>query len=253
LSFDINYTWAKSFDDVSGLQTGSSYGSQFLLNPLRPQDQYSYSDFDTRHVVNANFIFQLPVGKGKTWFGNVGRLTDAFIGGWQLAGIYRWNTGQPIFVPFDAAQWATNWNAQSYGTRIRAVNFGVNRNTQNAFTDPQAAFNSFRNARAGETGERNVFRGPGYSTLDLGLTKTWTMPWNENHKFQFRVEVFNVTNVQYFDAVNGNYTRSTYGLPQDPEICSAQNECEVSPDFGKIYTSIQGAPRSFQFGLRYTF
>src|SRR6185369_10900726 len=37
LTYDINYTWAKSFDDASGLQTGDSYGSQFILNPLRQQ------------------------------------------------------------------------------------------------------------------------------------------------------------------------------------------------------------------------
>jgi len=253
LSFDINYTYSISKDSVSGLQTGGSYGSQFLLNPLRPEDNYSYSDFDTRHVVNANFIFQLPVGRGKSYFSNMGKIADAFVGGWQLAGIYRWNSGQPIFSPFDAAQWATNWNVQSSGTRVSPVNFGVVRSTQNAFVDPQAALNSFRNARPGETGERNVFRGPGYSTLDLGLSKTWTMPWNEKHKFQFRVEAFNVTNVQYFDAQNGNYTRSSFGLPQDPEISDVPLDNLGNPVFGKVYQSIQGSPRSFQFGVRYSF
>ena len=247
LTFDINYTLSKSMDDVSGLQTGTSYGSQFLLNPLRQQDSYSYSDFDTRQVLNANFIFQLPVGKGKIYFSRMNKIADAFVGGWQLAGIYRWNSGQPVSAPFDSAQWATNWNVQSNGTRIRPVSFGVNRDTQNAFTDPQAAFNSFRNARPGETGERNIFRGPGYSTLDLGLSKTWALPWNENHKFQFRVESFNVLNLQSFSATNNNITRSTYGLPQDPDISPA------SVDFGKIYNNIQGSPRQFQFGFRYSF
>jgi hypothetical protein len=247
LSYDINYTWSKSFDDVSGLQTGSSYGSQFLLNPLRQHDNYSYSDFDTRYVLNANFIFQLPVGKGKKYFSSMGKLSDAVVGGWQLSGIFRWNSGQPISAPFDAAQWATNWNVQSSGTQIRPVDFTAIRSTQNAFADPQSAFNSFRNARPGETGQRNVFRGPGYSTLDLGLSKTWTMPWNENHKFQFRIDSFNVLNKQYFSATGGNFTTTTYGLPQDSQISPA------SDDFGKIYNSIQGSPRSFQFGFKYSF
>ena len=192
LSYDINYTFSKSMDNASGLQTGGSYGSQFILNPLRPDDQYSISDFDTKHAINANFIFQLPIGKGRAYFSDMNAVADAFLGGWQLAGVYRWNTGLPYSPPFDSAQWATNWNVQSNAVRLSNVNFGVNRDTRNVFSNPQTAFNSFRNARPGETGDRNVFRLPGYSTLDLGLSKTFTMPWNENHKFQFRWEVFNV-------------------------------------------------------------
>lgn len=246
LSYDINYTYSKSFDSVSGLQTGGSYGSQFLLNPLRPQDNYAVSDFDTTHSLNANFLFQLPVGRGKALFGNANRLTDVFIGGWQLAGIYRYNSGLPISSPFDAAQWATNWNVQSNGTQIKPLKFSVNRNTQNAFTDTRAAYNSFRNARPGETGERNNFRGSHYSTLDLGLSKSFSMPYKEGHKLQLRWEVINVMNFQYLDAVN--FTRSSWGLNQDPEIATS-----ATADFGKLFTAIQGVPRRMQFGLRYSF
>ncbi len=245
LSYDINYTFSKSFDDVSGLQTGGSYGSQFLLNPLRPEDNYAVSDFDTTHILNANFLFQLPVGKGKKFLSGLNSFADALIGGWDIRGIARYNSGQPFSSPFDAAQWATNWNVQSNGTTIRPVTFGVNRTTRNAFTNPQEAFNSFRNARAGETGQRNNFRGSGYSALDLGLSKSFTMPWSEGHKLQFRWEVFNVLNYQYLNADNA--TRSTYGLPQDPETGTA------SSDFGNVYSSILGTPRRMQFGLRYSF
>ncbi|HLA96616.1 MAG TPA: TonB-dependent receptor, partial [Pyrinomonadaceae bacterium] len=245
LSYDINYTFSKSMDNVSGLQTDGSYAGQFLLNPLRPDDNYSVSDFDTKHVVNANFLFDLPVGRGRSWFTDMNKWADAFVGGWSLRGIYRWNSAQPISVPFDQAQWATNWNVQSNGTRIRAIDYGVNRDTQNIFADPQAAFNSFRNARPGETGERNTLRGSPYQVLDLGLSKTFTMPWNEGHKFQFRWEVFNVTNVQYFAVTN--QSRTTYGLPQDPETRTAASS------FGQIFTDIQGDPRRMQLGFRYSF
>lgn len=247
LTYDINYTWAKSFDSASGLQTGDSYGSQFILNPLRPEDNYSVSDFDIRHSVNANFILQLPFGKGKKWLNGMNSVGDTLLGGWQLSGIVRWNTGLPIFSPFDAAQWATNWNAQSSGVRVRDTQLRVNRNTQNAFTDPQAAYNSWRNARPGETGDRNVLRLPGYSTVDLGLSKTFNMPWREGHKLQFRWEVINVGNLQYFNA--DEFTRSTWGLQQDSDLASSP----AAEDFGKIFTSIQGVPRRMQFGLRYSF
>ena len=244
LSWDFNYTWSKSFDDASGLQTGDSYGSQFILNPLRQHYNYSVSDFDTRHSINANFIFEIPFGKGRKWFNGSNRWADGVIGGWQLAGIVRWNSGLPIFSPFDAAQWATNWNAQSSGVRVNPIQIQTNRSTQNAFSDPQAAYNAWRNARPGETGDRNVLRLPGYSTVDLGLSKSFKMPW-EGHSLQFRWEVINVANAQYFNA--DEFTRSTWGLQQDSDIS------EASADFGKIFTSIQGVPRRMQFGLRYSF
>ncbi len=255
LSYDINYTWSKSIDNASGLQTGGSYGSQFVLNALRPEDNRAVSDFDVRHSVNANFIFQVPVGKGKAYFNNMNSIADAFLGGWQLAGIYRWNTGLPLAVPYDGSIWATNWNVQSSGTRVRPLQLQVNRDTQNAFSDPQAAYNSFRNARPGETGERNVFRLPGYSTLDLGLSKNFKMPWSENHKLAVRWEVINVANSQAFNA--DNFSVSSFGLGTDPDICLPNpdplKDCKAPGDFGKIFTSIQGNPRRMQFGLRYSF
>jgi hypothetical protein len=245
LRYDINYTFAKSMDDVSGLQTDGSYGGQFLLNPLRPEDQYALSDFDVRHSINGNFLFDIPVGRGREWFSGANAWTDAFIGGWALNGIFRWNSGRPFSPPFDQAQWATNWNVQSNGFRTGPLDYGVVRDTQNIFSNPQAAFNAMRNARPGETGERNTLTGPGYSVLDLGLSKSVTMPWSENHKIQLRWEVFNVTNVQYF-AID-NITRASYGLPQDPQLGTA------GASFGKIMTDIQGTPRRMQFGLRYSF
>ena len=248
LSYDFNYTLSKSEDDVSGLQTDGSYGGQFLLNPLRPQDSYAASDFDTRHVINANFLFDFPIGRGKKFFGGINRIADAFVGGWSLRGIYRWNSGQPVSNPYDAAIWATNWNVQSNGTRIRPVVTGAFRDTQNFFADPRAAFNSFRNARPGETGERNNFRLPGYQTLDLGLSKGFNMPWSESHKLQLRWEVFNVMNIQYFNA--GNFAASAYGLGEDADTTPVPASIG---SFGKIFNGIQGNPRRMQFGIRYSF
>jgi hypothetical protein len=245
LSYDFNYTFSKSMDDASGLQSADTYGSAFILNPLRQQDNYAASDFDVRHLINANFIFQVPFGRGRKYGSDINSVANAFLGGWQFSGIFRWNSSLPIVSPFDAAQWATNWNSQSSGVRTTALRTGIDRDTQNVFADPAAAYQSYRNARPGETGERNVLRGPGYSALDLGLSKTFGMPWSENHKLQFRWEVFNVTNTQYFAA--DNFTRSTFGLNPDPQLG------EASADFGKIFTDIQGAPRRMQFGLRYSF
>jgi len=247
VTWDFNYTFSKSLDNASGLQTGGSYGSQFILNALRPEDNYALSDFDARHVINANFIVELPIGKGRQFFSDMNKYANTVLGGWQVSGIFRWNSGLPLSAPSDAAQWATNWNVQSIGTLIRPVNFHIDRGTQSVFPDPQAALNAFRNALPGETGQRNVFRGPGYSTLDMGLSKEFSMPWKEGHKLAFRWEVFNILNKQYFNP--DNFTRESYGLPEDSDL----PDTVVAPSFGQIFSSIQGNPRRMQFGLRYSF
>ncbi|MFS8084143.1 MAG: hypothetical protein ACMG6H_00785, partial [Acidobacteriota bacterium] len=92
-------------------------------------------------------------------------------------------------------------------TRIRPVAASPTRGSAakpaNLFSDPTAAYQSFRSGQPGERGDRNIFRYPGYVALDLGLSKTFTMPWNESQKLQLRWEVFNVTNTQRLTSVDG--------------------------------------------------
>lgn len=102
-----------------------------------------------------------------------------------------------------------------------------------------AAYQSFRVANPGETGDRNQLRYPSYIVLDLGIAKTFKTPWNEKHKIQIRADGFNVTNTQRFTAAD-----TIFGL--DPYRDTP------SSTFGN-FSSIQGSPRVFQFAIRYDF
>jgi len=249
VTFDFNYTYGHSLDNASGLQSSSSYGTAFIVNSLYPDRNYASSDFDATHIINANWVVGLPVGRGKKFLNSTNSVVDAVLGGWQLTGIFRWNSGLPFQTPFDCCFWATNWNVQSNGVRIGPVQAKTNKSgTPNAFADPVAAFRSFRNSRPGEVGDRNVLRGPSYISLDSGLYKTFKLPW-EGHTLQFRWEVFNVTNTQRFDPL----TISDLSLGTDPFLGGNPNS-----DFGR-YTSTQAplnetkAGRVMQFALRYSF
>lgn len=252
LTFDFNYTLSQSMDDGSGLlRDAVTSGAGFLLNPFRQEDMWAVSDFDTKHVINANAIWQLPFGKGQ-WIANTdNKWANFFIGGWQMSGIFRWNSGLPIGTPYDDSRWATNWNVQSYTTRLNN-NFETCPDRGGVLApklfgcDPTGAYRSFRNALPGETGERNALRLPGYWTLDMGLAKSFNMPWSENHKFQARWEVFNVANYQAMGAVDGS--RSGYGLGLDP----ARRQLSPPSNWSN-FTGIQGDRRIMQFVLRYAF
>ena len=248
LTMDFNYTLSHSRDDASGLQTSGAYGGAFILNPLRQEDSYADSDFDVRHIINTNAVWEMPFGRGRRFFSGAGKLANAVIGGWQLGGIFRWNSGFPHFSPYDDARWATNWNAQSSGVRIRPVQTCPTRGGKLFGDCLFDAYRSFRGAFPGETGDRNVFRLPGYVNLDMGLSKSFDLPWSESQKLQFRWEVFNVTNTQRMGAIDTS--RSGFGLQLDPDKITSIDDI---PTNWSNFTAIQGQPRVMQIGVRFTF
>jgi hypothetical protein len=255
-AFDFNYTLSHSHDNASGLQSAGAYGAGFIVNALDPDSNYSNSDFDVRHVINANWVLSIPVGRGR-WIGNdMNRFANAIVGGWQTTGIFRWNSGAPTGEPFQADRWATNWNVQSNMVRVCAAESSpTSAGSPNLFSNPNAVFRCFREPRAGEVGDRNVLRGQGYVSLDVGLSKNFRMPW-EGHNLQFRAEVFNLTNTQRF----ASNSLQGFGLPPDPFLPDADSGQPLTApsDFGK-YTATQTplneprAGRVMQFALRYTF
>jgi hypothetical protein len=249
LTVDFNYTYSKSLDDASGLQAAGSYSnSALILNPFRPQDNYTASDFDMRHIININSVWQLPFGNGKAFAGNVHGFAEQVIGGWQLSNIFRWNSGIPLGAPYDAAQWSTNWEVQSYTNITKPV--PISGCSTRLVATPQLfgncepqAFLSFRNSYPGETGLRNYFRYPHYVNLDLGLGKTWKMPYSEQHSLQFRWEVFNLTNTQQFLGLD--FSRSGFGI--NP------GSTAPSPNFTNWTSVNPNSARVMQFGLEYKF
>ena len=243
LTWDFNYTFSKSIDDASGLQTSGVYGSAFILNALRQRDNRAASDFDIRHIINFNSIWELPFGRGRRFLSSSNKAVNAVLGGWQFTSVFRYNSGLPEGNLVDVGGWPTNWNVRSSSVPTTAVQTSPTRGgllPPNNFTNPTAVYNSFRSPRPGESGNRNILRYPGYVALDAGLYKTFTMPWNEKHTIQIRWETFNVTNTQHFTG-NADITNGV-----DPQFGTP------GPSFGN-FTGIQGTPRVMQFAFRYQF
>jgi hypothetical protein len=249
LTWDLNYTFSHSLDDTSGLQTSAAFGTAFILNPIRQRDNYASSDFDMRHILNFNSVWQIPIGRGRHFLSNSNAFVDSVLGGWQLASIFRYNSGQPIGTGnriFDNSGWATNWNLKSSTVQIRPFETGVNFNgvggLPTMFANANEAYRSFRSPFPGETGDRNQIRYPAFWTLDLGLQKSFTMPWYEGHKFSIRWDVFNVTNTPIFV---GNANTAMGFRPDRPN--------QTAPvGFGQ-FNATRGDARVMQFALRYDF
>jgi hypothetical protein len=262
LAFAVNYTLSESRDHSStperqeptgGFFTGGYTGT--AINAWEPDLEYSYSDFDMRHQLNAFFTWELPFGRGRRWGADVSGFIDQLIGGWQVSSVMRFNTGLPANA-INGRTWPTNWNLQgnatcappssgpnfslergpcpATGTTNSAVNEGSDEPNPNIFPNPDGARQFFRFSAMGERGERNILRGDSYASVDVAFSKAFNMPYAEAHNLVVRMEIFNLTNTPYFDTASLNLSL------EDPAT------------FGQ-YSAMLGGPRRMQVFLRYDF
>ncbi|MFY9528367.1 MAG: TonB-dependent receptor [Candidatus Acidiferrales bacterium] len=219
LQFDFNYTLSKSTDIGSDAERisvfeGGGFSSD-IINPWNPNTQHALSDFDTTHQINANWVYQLPFGRGRRFASGVNQGLDAVIGGWQLSGLARWTSGFPFSVG-NGFQFPTNFDLTGNGvftgpTPKTGIFFvappGATSSSINAFADPAAALKSFRFGFPGEAGSRNILRGPGYFTVDMGLSKSWSL--GEARALRLSWETYNITNSYRFDGATLSATLDT--------------------------------------------
>jgi len=254
IQFDFNYTFSKSIDvgsnaeRVNGFESpgAAAYNSQ-VINAFSPDQWRALSDFDTTHQLNANFMLDLPFGHGRHWGSNTHGAVNAIFGGWSVNGLARWTSGFPFSV-LAGNGWSTDFELEGtsfvQGAKPKTGVFRDQDGDPNVFQNainltctcfPGDGFNTnFRATYAGEAGERNIFRGPGFFGIDAGLAKMWNI--KEDKTLRFSWEVFNVTNSVRFDAGGS--------LPNEDLVDNTS--------FGKLNGELTN-PRVMQFSLRFAF
>jgi hypothetical protein len=204
-----------------------------VINSWDTKGLYGPSDYDTTHQLNANWVYDLPVGRGKRFASSWNKTADGIIGGWQFSGLTRWTSG----YPFSISTYAFGTDYEQDGRAVitgAAPRTGVSfqNGVPNVFSAGPAAAGAFRYAYPGESGQRNNLRGPGYFGVDMSLAKAWKIA--ESQGLRFSWDVFNVTNAVRFDVGTLNQYL-LYGT--------------TLGNFSETLTK----PRVMQFDLRYTF
>ena len=218
LQFQFNYVFGKSIDlgsdsersDYNKNQTFSS-----IVNAWNIKGNRGVSDFDTRHAISGNFNYILPFGRGATFASNSNRVVNALVGGWDIAGLVHWTSGLP-FSGVDGAGWGTDWATQSFALvsgKVASGGHHIVSGEPNAFPNPSAALANIGAPFAGISGQRNIFRGDGYFSIDGSLTKEFRIVEGQALKFQW--DVFNATNAVRFDPhsiQNNPFSASSFGI-----------------------------------------
>jgi Carboxypeptidase regulatory-like domain len=236
LQFDFNYSLSHSIDNQSSISNTATGGLICDIRDLRACR--GNSDFDIRHLINVNGIYELPFGRGKAIGGNARGVVNTLIGGWQLGGIFTYRSGLPFSLTTGAfpVGFVNPGFAALNSSDTSALQQQINDATDGSgsiqfFANQAAAQSAVRFTQNGGNGNRNVLRGPGFWNVDTSLLKNFSLPWSETHSLQFRWESYN--------AFNNN----GFALPLT----------NISlPTLGRVTTS-SNLPREMQFALRYQF
>jgi hypothetical protein len=230
LTLNGSYTYSKAYDNDGSYQPDLKQG-------------WGRQDFNRDSVLILTSLYELPIGKGKHFLGNVGRAADMLVGGWQ------WNATMVIGsgLPFSPGYGECNsdrdtgpcrpsltgsfrMGSSSFDNQKRQVVYftpvaplATNGAVSGPFTRPQIA--TFGNI------QRNQFTGPGEFLSDMSIFKNFTI--TEQVKAQFQAEFFNVFN---------------HPIYANPNTCI---DCSGNGIINSLEANSQ--MRQFQMGFRVTF
>jgi hypothetical protein len=218
----VNYVYSHALDMTSnaGLNSFSNvlYGAS-TSSPLVPQDPnnprgaYGNADYDIRHYLSANYVWELPLRK---LFG--GRGSKFLVDGWQVAGTVFARSGLP-FTPVDGGQTAA-LAGTNYGTGANTIfqefvyaNFnGGSHGSCNTSTLVCLIRANFSPASSGfGNATRNNFRGPLYVNTDFSAMKKTKIPGWERGEFGLGFQFFNLFNHPNFDLPVANVADARFG------------------------------------------
>ena len=197
-SLDTNSNAERINEYDNGNAPAVAYSGQ-VVNTWSPNQLYDPSDYDLKHQINANWMYDVPVGHEMRWGKNLDQTLNALFGGWELSGLVRWISGYPFSV--STYEFPTNFELDNrsilVGPAPKTGTYFDSQGNPNVFAAGSDAANAFRYAYPGESGQRNNRRKPGYFGVDTSVAKSWRMV--KKRIVRFTWDVFNATNSVRFD------------------------------------------------------
>lgn len=100
LQFNLNYVWSRTLEFWGSEAQNNNYGENaglqsFNIDRRNFSNNYFISPNDIPHRVVASWVYNLPMGKGTRFDFGGSKLANAFLGGWNVGGIFIAQSGQP--------------------------------------------------------------------------------------------------------------------------------------------------------------
>jgi len=247
LNLLASYTYSKTLTDADSAYAGlTAFGSSDTFTAQNPRDlksEKALSYQDVPHAFVLSYLYELPVGKGKKFL-NKGGFVDKMVGGWQVGGVQRYQSGAP-FIPFTSDAHNTQFgtantrlsripgvpllapNAASYNPFLGGSGCTPNPNGSGTFL-PQSTNNFFNCGAFLDPNATNLVaqrgytfgnlskvfgnvRSPSYMNEDFSLIKRFTL--YEAHVLSFKADFVNLFNRHTFARGDGCVTCDSFGRP----------------------------------------
>jgi hypothetical protein len=219
-SFQVAYTLGRARDARGNMEE--------VTDPAREKGP---ADYDVRHVVKLNAIWEIPFRSGV-------KALEYVLGGWQVNAITVYQSGNPFSVVCTLAYPRCDFNADGQtGDRVNVTRTDLGSPSRDEWLAGVLSAADYSLPAIGTlaTQQRNAFRGPSYFNTDLSFFKNIPVPWygTRDARLQIRVEAFNLFN------------RAHLGNP-----VAVTNDAL----FGRV-TGLRGGtnPRTFQLGAKFSF
>lgn len=220
----LSYTLSKAINSDDNEEVAGTFGGQggflFFANPAYRSRNKAIATYDRTHNLSIYGAYQLPFGPSKRWAKS--GIVSKLAGGWHLNWLMQRMSGSMMSIIGGGAQLNAPGNTQT-ADQIAPVNIigGIGplpgqaacapTNLACHYFDPA----SFRAVPAAEirfgTSGRNIVRGPGYFNLDGSVFRDFKI--TEKVTFQFRMEMFGVTNTPHFNNPGTDPTNTaTFGV-----------------------------------------
>jgi Carboxypeptidase regulatory-like domain/TonB dependent receptor len=255
ISVNSTYTFSKTIEEAIQ-QPGQQDNTVSYIDDVAGIKARGLAFADRPHRITVSSVWELPFGKGKRFLSNAGGLTNLFLGGWEAAGLYLFNSGRPWQLPGNVDVVDPNYADVEQKRFVGGAEWiqGVKpcvaqymRDAQGALVPELLPYSVQYGCTAPSFIIREPFttrltpnrsdtvRRPSYKQFDINFSKRFRI--NERMAIQFRGEAYNLFNTPQFDERAFN---------QDP----------TNSDFGGINKNNirqSNFPRFWQLGLKFLF
>jgi hypothetical protein len=263
LQMQFSYTWGKNLSNAAG---DGQTNFDPLLDNANPSIEWARTPYDIKHVLKANYYYELPIGKSKRF--SAGRFLDPIVGGWAISGVWNYQSGSPYSIlstlgtlnrdtrsaanntasvfntDFNTLQPLTSgiWKqADGVVTFVSPTLIGPDGRGASQFGTAPFSGQVFFNPEAGTVGniQRRMFSGP------------WLWSWDASIKKEVKIRERYTLDL-HFDFFNWENHPTFYVYPQTGDYAYTGYNNINSTSFGMV-DSMQYNPRIIQLGAYFRF